>query len=222
MNSVSRMVRVSALALSMLTLAACASTNSNMKRIASQAPPPLETSAEAATYKWQPSVAFGWDVHNGFTEVGRLREDGKPTYMESSAVAQISGRCAKNIQDKLKDIGWVQLKETFKSTTAQTAGSVVGGLLGFSNPTIDTLRQVGGITAGTAGGGSIYSSDLQLRIIIDSGYATCVMERVKKETMLLARVVTFPLPLLTYRAPTPLAPGVPEPTRGDMDEQSGR
>lgn len=220
MKFVSRLVRVSALTLS--TLTACASMNSNMKHIASQPPPPLESSPEAATYKWQPSVAFGWDVHNGFTEEGRLREDGNPTYMESSAVAQISGRCAKKIQDNLEGIGWVQLKETLKSTTAQTAGSAVGALLGFASPSMDTIRQVAGLTGGTAAGGAIYGSDLQLRIIIDSGYATCVMERIKKETMLLGRVVAFPLPLLKYRAPTPLAAGVPEPTKDDMDEQSGR
>lgn len=222
MKFVSRLVRVSALTLAMLTLTACASMNSNMKHIASQTPPPLESSPEAATYKWQPSVAFGWQIHNGFDSRGVLRPDGNPTYAESSDMAQISGRCAKGIQDNLEKIGWVQLRETLKSTTAQTAGSVVGALLGFASPSVDTVRQVAGLTGGTAAGGALYGSDLQLRIIIDSGYATCVMERTKKETMRLGRVVTFPLPLLTYRAPTPLAAGVPEPTRDDMDEQSGR
>ncbi len=222
MNNVSRLVRVSALTLSMLTLAACASTNSNMKHIASQSPPPLESSPEAATYKWQPSVAVGWQIHNGFDSRGILRPDGKPTYAEASALAQIEGRCAKGIQDNLTNIGWVQLKETVKSTGFQTAGSAVGTLLGFASPSMDTIRQVAGLTGGTAMGGALYGSDLQLRIIIDSGYATCVMERTKKETMLLARIAVFPVPLLTYRAPTALAPGVPEPTRDDMDEQSGR
>lgn len=221
MKFVSRLLRVSALSATMLTLAACASTNTTMKQVASQPLPPLETSAEAATFKWQPSIGFGYQIHNGFDSRHVLREDGNPTYTESSAVAQIAGRCAKGIQDNLKGIAWVQLKETVKSTTAQTAGSAVGALIGFASPSMDTIRQVAGLTGGTAAGGAIYGSDLQLRIIIESGYATCVMERVKKEPSLLGRVTVFPLPLLKYAAPTPLAPGVEEPKRVDMDEQSG-
>lgn len=222
MNFVSRLVRVSALTLSMLTLAACASTNSNMKHIASQSPPPLETSSEAATYKWQPSVSIGWKIHPGFNDQNVLRKKADPTYVEASAMAQIQGACAQDIQDNLTNIGWVQLRETLKSTTAQTAGSAVGALLGFASPSVDTIRQVAGLTGGTAAGGALYGSDLQLRIIIDSGYATCVMETVKKESVRLGRVVAFPLPLLTYRAPTPLAPGVPEPTPDELDQRSGR
>lgn len=198
---------------SLLVTSACASVANPLKKEALRPIPPVETSAEAASFKdWRPSRAIGFRVHRGFDAEGTLIEgNNKMTYREARALEQLKVSCAKIITTKINNVGMVQLSEAVKSTSLTTGGAIVGTYLGIPSPTIDTVRQISGISAGTAGGGSIYGADLNLRIMLDSAYAQCVIESAKRSDDELGRVVLFSAPLLTFDAEEPLAPGVPEP-----------
>lgn len=185
-------------------LGAC-STPGNLGKAASRALPPLESSAEAASFVWQPTINFQVQIHDGFDERGVLRPDGKPTWQESSFVAQISGRCAANIQDAVNNIGWIELRRTFRAGGALGLGGLIGGALGISNPTTAILKQVAVINAASGALANLDATDFQIALMLSSAHAQCTWERVKKEP-LLVRVVIVITPLMEMKATPPQAP----------------
>ncbi len=203
----------------MLATSACSTTGMGpmapIKAEAAKPLPPRASDPAAATFKWQPSRAIGFRVHNGFDSAGILRPDGPATYDEADGLAQIKQRCAARIVDMVDNVGAVQLSESLKSTGAQTFGSIVGAYLGIEAPTAGLVRQVGGLTAGTSFGGSVYSVNLQMRIILDSAWAQCTIETAKVERAKLGRLVVFQAPLLQLKAEQPMAPGEEAPVYDD-------
>ena len=224
--------RVFILAVAALSLAACASGPTGSVRVAAeQAIPPTASAPEAATFVWQPTINFQVQVDRGFDAEGRLRPDGKATYLESAGVAQISGRCAVGIQDAVRGIGWFELKRTLRGGGAQAVGSLVGTFLGFESPTDLLIRQVTGLTAGTAFFAAWDAADFQLYLILSSAHAQCVSDRVKKNRGLLHDVIIVMTPGLQGAPMDPMAPGIklvvpsddynPETGEVDADKPTG-
>ena len=186
-------------------------------REAAKPRPPAEDSPEAATFQWQPSAVIGLRIHNGTDSKGRLLQDTPATYGEAALLADIKLACAKDIQNDIRGVTKVQLAETAKSTFAQAMGSGLGVAGGFENPGALVYKQVMVLTAGTALGGSIYSTDLLIRLQLDSAYAQCTIESAKKESRILHRVVLYQVPLVTFDEGPTLAPGVEAPLPDDLE-----
>ena len=210
MKLIPGVARVLILAAAAFSLAACASVGPtrSVNAAAVQAIPPVASSPEAATFVFTPTINFQVQVDRGFDSEGRLRPDGKPTYLESSGVAQISGRCATGIQDAVRGIGWFEMKRTLRGGGAQALGSLVGTYLGFEAPTDLLIRQVTGLTAGTAFFAAWDAADFQVYLILSSAHAQCVSDRVKKNRDLLHDVIIVMTPGLQGAPMQPTAPGV--------------
>lgn len=202
-------------------LTACAGgMNSNIKAAATQPLPPAINSPEAATFKWQPTINFLTRIHTGFDDkTWKLRPDGPATYKESSAVAQISARCAADIQTALKQTTTLELRRSFQTGGSQALGSLLGTRLGFANPTQAIYRQVVGMTFGTAVGGGYDAIDMQIGMVLSAGHAQCVRDTVDRVPEL-NRVIIVMMPMLSFKPPVVLAPGKNEPDEDQLMQMS--
>jgi len=198
---------ITALMASASLLAACSSTGT-LQTAANRPLPPLESSPAASTFEWKPTVNFQLQIHSGFSLDGTLLPDGPPTYQESNYVAQISGRCARNIQEGVRGIGWLKMRRTLQAGGSVAVGALIGTTLGIENPTSEVLRQVGTINGMASGFANLDGIDFQLSVILSGAHAQCVLKRVELEPEL-ARVVIVMVPLLEFEQSTPQAPRGP-------------
>jgi hypothetical protein len=195
---------------------------SGLKEVANRPLPPASDSPSAADFMWQPTVDFQVQIHNGFTDNMVLRDDGQPTWNENSGVAQISGRCAKRLQDGVRGIGRLELRRMYRAGGAAAVGAALSTYAAFTSPTPETARQMFGISVPATIAATYDATDYQIFMLLSGGHAQCVKDRVDKSKEELGRVTIVMVPMLHFKAEQPTAPGVPEPTPDELDERSGR
>lgn len=207
-----RVLSLAAIAMIGVMLTACAGgMNSNIKAAATQPLPPAINDPAAATFQWQPTMNFLVRVHTGFDDkTWKLLPDGPATFKESSAVAQISGRCAADIQASLRNTSWLEMRRAVQTGGSQALGSLLGTRIGFMNPTQAIYKQVVGLTFGTALGGGYDAIDMQIGMVLSAGHAQCVRDTVDRVPEL-NRIIIVMMPMLSFKPPVVLAPNQDEP-----------